>query len=139
MKKITNQQYEEALLRGREALSEVHAVEARFNARTKQLSVVYSDKSVISFDVRNNPILADHVKVDLSDPYVTPGGDGILFDKANLEFSLPSVMASMIPVELARKRMAMVMGSARSEKKSNAARENGAKGGRPRKELAAAA
>lgn len=135
---LTDQQYKEALERGRAALSEPYAVEARFNSKTKLLAVTYSNKTVFVLDVRHNEILAPYADKDLANPYVTPGGDGILFDKADLEFSLPSIIACGIPSSLARKRMAMVMGSARSEKKAIAARANGSKGGRPKKELAAA-
>jgi hypothetical protein len=139
MKKlISEQQYQEALSRGCDALAEPHATAAHFNDRTRVLSIDYSNGLSINFDVRASSILAKFADSDLSEPYVSPGGDGLLFEKAGLSFALPSVVASALPESLARMRVATALGQARSEKKAQASRANGAKGGRPRKVLDAA-
>jgi hypothetical protein len=135
---ISEKDYQEALAKGSAALAEPHATAARFNTRTRILSINYSNGLSIHFDVRASSILAGHADADLSDPYVTPGGDGLLFERAGLSFALPSVVASILPESLARMRVAAVQGRVRSDKKAEAARANGAKGGRPRKVSATA-
>jgi hypothetical protein len=49
----------------------------------------------IAADIRTLPILCDHVGEDLSDPVVTPGGDGLLFRSAAIEVGLPGILAAI--------------------------------------------
>ena len=130
---ISEAEYQAALARGKEALAIPYAVHAHFDAVHKMLSIGYTNGLSITFDVRQNSILASHADADLCDPYVTPGGDGLLFDRAGLSFALPSVVAAALPADLARRKVAAVLGTVRSNKKAESSRANGAKGGRPRK------
>jgi len=129
---LTAKQIEDALARGTHALAEPHATEASYNARTHVLAIRFTNGLLVSFDVRKSPFLARHAGVDLRDPYVTPGGDGLVFDHAELSVSLPGLLAELIPEDVARRKVAGAMGRTPSEKKAAAARANGAKGGRPR-------
>jgi len=135
---ISEKAYKKALACGRGELSKPHAVSASYSKKSHRLTILFSDGLSIGFDTRNTPFFSQHPNADLSDPYVTPGGDGIVFDHAELSASIPGLIAQAIPIEAARQAVASIMGAARSEKKAAAARTNGAKGGRPRKELAAA-
>ena len=130
---ISDKNYAQALEKGRAALAQPHATAARFNARRRVLSLEYSNGMVLSFDIRSSAILGAHADADLSDPYVTPGGDGIVFDKSGLSFGIPGLVAPLLPLSLARQKIASVIGQAKSPRKAAASKANGAKGGRPRK------
>lgn len=130
---ITRQDYEAALARGRGELAKPHAVEARFVVRGAELQVKFSNGLSLVVNARAIPALQGHPLSSLKNPHVTAGGDGLVFDEANLAFNLPSLLAPFLPLELARSRVAAESGRASSAKKAQAARENGSKGGRPRK------
>ena len=130
---ISQQEYEAALARGRAELAKPHAIEARFVVRGASLHVKFSNGLSLVVDAREVPALQGHPLSSLKNPYVTAGGDGLIFDEANLAFNLPSLLAPFLPLELARSRVAAESGKASSAKKAQAARANGSRGGRPRK------
>ena len=131
---IAEQDYQRALERGRSAmLREPYATHARFNSRTHLLSVEFSNGTVIGVDVRNAPVLRDFPQSAFSAPYVTPGGDGLLFGETKLSVSIPGLLGPLLPEDVARQKIAAVMGKVSSTKKASAAQANGAKGGRPKK------
>ena len=135
---ITKQDYDKALARGKAEMQKPHAIGARFVDRTWTLEVSFSNGSKFSFNAQETPQLKTYKLEDLENPRVTTGGDGLVFEQANLALNLPILLAPFFPLEIARSRVAAESGSATSEKKAQAARENGAKGGRPRKAVAAA-
>ena len=63
-----------------------------------------------------------------------PPGDGIEWDELDVQISVPGIMFHLLNV---RGWYAKWLGGAKSEAKAAAARENGKKGGRPRKKTAA--
>lgn len=136
---ITRQDYAAALARGRAELEKPHAVDARFIVSSSTLRVTFSNGLVFAVDARAVPGLQGHPLSALKNPRVTAGGDGLIFEEADLAFNLPSLLAPCVPLELARSRVAAESGSASSARKARAARENGAKGGRPRKTALVAA
>lgn len=131
---ISEQDYQKALASGRAAMMrEPYATHARFNPRTHLLSVEFSNGTIVGVDVRKAAVLRDFPQTAFSDPYVTPGGDGLLFEKAKLSVSIPGLLGPLLPEDVARQKIASVMGKASSAKKAAAAQANGAKGGRPKK------
>jgi len=135
---ISENMYDAALVKGREALTRPHAVSASYNKGRHELTIKFSNGLKVNVDARLSSFLSKHLDDDLSEPYVTPGGDGLIFDHANLSVGIPGLLAQFIPLDTARQVVASAIGSVSSEKKTAAARENGAKGGRPRKALVAA-
>jgi hypothetical protein len=135
---ISQQAYDAALKKGKRELAERHAVSARFNARGHKLTIVFSNGFECAVDVREAAVLRDYPDADLSDAYVTPGGDGLIFDKAGLQVGLPALIAPFLPPEIARAARAANNGKIISKEKASAARRNGALGGRPRREHATA-
>jgi hypothetical protein len=132
---ISEEEYQRALDKGCAAMLDPYAIGARFSARSHSLSIEYSNGMTVSLDVRKSPLLTAHPDADLSEPYVTPGGDGLIFDKADLSFGIPSLVAPFLPESLARQKISSIMGRVRSSKKAESSKANGARGGRPRKVL----
>lgn len=139
--RISRENYDQALARGRQALEEPHAVSARYVAHARALDLVYSNGLTLRIDPRLVPALQDVPRSALAHPYVTPGGDGLVFgeDDSAAAVSIPGLVARLIPVDIARRTVAAARGRVRSDSKADAARRNGAKGGRPAKTRTAVA
>lgn len=133
-KKISQDDYMQALTRGRQALVEPHAVSARYIANARVLELAYSNGLTLRIRPSEVPALKDVPRSALMQAYVTPGGDGLVFGESEIAaISIPGLVARLIPVDIARRVVAAARGSIRSPSKSEAARRNGAKGGRPAK------
>jgi len=132
--KISSTDYEQALTRGRQALAQPHAVSARYVAHARVLELTYSNGLSLRFDPKEIPALKHLPHSALAQACVTPGGDGLVFGEAEAAaVSIPGLVARLIPVDIARRTVAAARGSVRSANKAEAARRNGAKGGRPTK------
>ncbi len=133
-KKISQDDYMQALTRGRQALVEPHPVSARYIANARVLELAYSNGLTLRIRPSEVPALKDVPRSALMQAYVTPGGDGLVFGESEIAaISIPGLVARLIPVDIARRVVAAARGSIRSPSKSEAARRNGAKGGRPAK------
>jgi hypothetical protein len=94
---VSEEDYRSAIARGRQALASPHAVGAIYLPGNGKLVVIMSTGEELIGDVRSLPVIRDHSGEDLRDPVVTPGGDGILFEKAGLELGLPALLLAMRP------------------------------------------
>jgi len=138
-RKISRDNYTQALARGRQALAEPHAVSARYIASARVLELAYSNGLTLRIHPNEVSVLKDLPRSILAQAYVTPGGDGLVFGDSDMAaISIPGLVARLIPVDIARRAVAAARGSVRSASKSEAARRNGAKGGRPAKASLAA-
>jgi hypothetical protein len=134
VRKISPNDYAQALASGRQALREPHAVSARYMVGARVLELAYSNGLTLRFDPKEVPALKDLPRSALVQAYVTPGGDGLVFGDSEIAaVSIPGLVARMIPVDIARRVVAAARGSVRSASKAEAARRNGTKGGRPAK------
>lgn len=132
--RISREDYDQALARGRQALEEPHAVSARYLSHARVLELVYSNGLTLRIDPNGVSALKDIPRGALAQPYVTPGGDGLVFGEDGVAaVSIPGLVARLIPVDIARRTVAAARGRVRSAHKAEAARRNGAKGGRPAK------
>ncbi|MBU9205472.1 DUF2442 domain-containing protein [Burkholderia multivorans] len=131
-RKISQDDYAQALARGRQALAEPHVVSARYVASARMLEFTYSNGLTLRIDPKEVPALKDLPRSTLAQAYVTPGGDGLVFGESEVAaVSIPGLIARLIPVDIARRAVAAARGSVRTASKAEAARRNGAKGGRP--------
>lgn len=139
-RKISQDDYAQALARGRQALAEPHVISARYVAGARVLELAYSNGLMLRIDPKEVPALKHLPRSALVQAYVTPGGDGLVFgDSEVAAVSISGLVARLIPVDIARRAVAAARGSVRSTNKAEAARRNGAKGGRPAKARLAAA
>lgn len=133
-RKISQDDYMQAMTRGRQALAEPHAISARYIVNARVLELAYSNGLTLRIHPNEVPALKDVPRSALMQAYVTPGGDGLVFGESDIAaVSIPGMVARLIPVDIARRAVAAARGSVRSASKSEAARRNGAKGGRPAK------
>lgn len=73
-KKISPDDYTQALARGRQALTEPHAVSVRYITSVRVLELAYSNGLTLRIHPTEVPALKDLPRSALVQAYVTPGG-----------------------------------------------------------------
>lgn len=125
-----NRQNEHAIRAAREA----DRVEPRATAvtydRDQALVLVHLRSGfTFGFPPERVPGLEKATHKQLSNVRISPSGDGLHWDNADVDASLTGLMAEALNL---REWAPRIMGQIRSEAKAKAARKNGLKGGRPR-------
>ncbi|WGS46857.1 DUF2442 domain-containing protein [Burkholderia sp. JSH-S8] len=133
--KMSQHDYDRALAHGRQALERPHVIGARYLAADRLMELQYSSGWVLRFNPRETEWLRDIPEKVLALSYVTPGGDGLIFDEVEVSVSIPGLVAQLIPIDVARSVVASARGRVTSAAKAEAARLNGLKGGRPPKAM----
>jgi hypothetical protein len=119
--------------KGREVLAtEPRAAAACYDAATGEVTVILTNGCRFAFPARRVQGLETASDDDLAAVEVL--GLGLHWDAPDVDVSVPGLLAGLFGTRawLDRQRAARA-GSARSAAKTEAARANGAKGGRPRK------
>jgi Protein of unknown function (DUF2442) len=128
----------------KEAESQMHqriaagpcAASARFDHQSGRIIVTLTTKLELAFHPSLIQGLCKAKPEDLSDIEVSPSGLGLHFSRIDEDIYLPSLLEGALG---SRQWIASLMGkaggSAKSEAKSYASRDNGKKGGRPKKVL----
>jgi len=91
---------------------------------------------VFGFPAERTPGLAGASAEQLAAVRISPGGDGLHWDALDVHLSFGALVETAFNL---REWAPRYLGQMKSEAKARAARENGAKGGRPRKQIARAA
>lgn len=116
-----------------------HATAARYDRRLGRILVELSTGLAVAFSPRDAQDLEDATASELSTIEISPSGFGIHFPKIDADIYLPALLDGFLG---SRKWMASRLGAkggqARSTAKVAAARRNGRRGGRPKKDEAAA-
>ncbi len=124
-------QAEEHALKHRQA---GYAVAARFDRRTSRVVVKLNTGMQISFPARLAEGLAGASPDELATIEISPSGLGLHWPKLDADLYLPGLLAGQFG---SKRWMAAKLGAAggsvRSAAKAASSRENGHKGGRPRK------
>lgn len=112
----------------------IRAASLRYLPLIKSLLIVFADKTAVALPVYNYPELSALTVAQLKRVYLGVAGSALCLEEANLHVSIAGLVGASAPL----RRMAMTIaasrnGSRTSESKALAARENGLKGGRPRK------
>src|SRR3546814_5206140 len=113
------------------------AVSERYDRRTARIVVDLNTGVQIAFPPRLAEGLADASPADLAEIEISPAGFGLHWPKLDADVYVPALLQGVFG---SRRWMAAQLGAtggrARSRAKAAAARENGRKGGRPRKAFA---
>jgi hypothetical protein len=128
-------QIEEATKRAEyEDRVEPRAVKAWYDRESKLVMFELKNGCVFGFPQSLGWGLENARPEQLAEVEVQSGGEGLGWDELDAHISVPGLLFYLLNV---KEWYAKWMGSAKSEAKAAAARENGKKGGRPRKSTAA--
>jgi hypothetical protein len=115
-----------------------HAIAARYDRRVSRVVVTLSNGLELAFPPHMAEGLADAKPADLAVIEITPAGLGLHWPKLDADLYLPTLLQGVFG---SPRWMAGLLGKsgglARTAVKVAAARENGRKGGRPRKRATA--
>lgn len=132
MDDITDAEIEAALARGQQAeKNEPVAVSARYDSRRKHIIVELSNGCTFTFPAHKAQGLELASTQQLAAVEVLGAGYGLHWEDLDIDLSVPGLMAELFGT---KKYMAKLGGSSTSAAKAAAARTNGVKGGRPRKQ-----
>lgn len=113
------------------------AVAARYDRRTARIVVTLTSGLELAVPSHLLEGLADASPDDLAVIDITPTGMGLHWPKLDADFYLPALLQGVLgPASWMAKLFGQRGGSARTPAKASAARRNGRKGGRPRKQAA---
>ena len=132
---ITETNLQQAEQRLRERLErQPRAMEARYDRRVSRIVVRLDNGLELAFPPHLAEGLADAKAADLMAIEITPTGLGLHWPRLDADLYLPSLLAGVFgsPAWMAA-QLGRSGGQSRSASKAAAARENGRKGGRPRK------
>lgn len=114
----------------------LQATAARYDVRHKRVVVELANGSQFAFP----PALAqglEHARAaDLAEIEITPLGTGLHWPRLDADLSVEGLLAGLFGSRAWMRQHAARAGRTTSPAKAQAARANGAKGGRPRKEAA---
>ena len=136
---VTDEVLDRAIERGKPRKNiGVHATSVNYVSKLHALLVGFADLSAVALPVKNYPELAGLSAAELKGLEVGFGGSALCLDKRDLHISITGlVAASKSLMAMANTVVAASHGSRSSEAKAASSRENGRKGGRPRKHAAA--
>ncbi len=131
---VTEQDVQQAPKRMAALRENGFAISARYDRRTARIVVNLNTGVQIAFPTRLAEGLADASPDDLADIEVSPAGLGLHWPQLDADVYVPALLQGVFG---SKRWMAAQLGAAggkaRSGAKATAARENGRKGGRPRK------
>jgi hypothetical protein len=132
---ITETDLQQAEQRMRERMeTQPRAVKACYDRRVGRVVVTLSNGLELAFPPRLAEGLADAKAADLMAVDITPTGLGLHWPRLDADLYLPSLLAGVFgSATWMAAQLGRSGGLSRSEPKATAARENGRKGGRPRK------
>ena len=132
---ITDETFAQAEKRAQAKRQAGYAVTAHYDRRTSRIVVKLNTDVQISFPARVAEGLADASPDELAAIEITPSGLGLHWPRLDADLYVPGLLAGQFG---SKRWMAAQLGAAggraRSQAKAKSSRENGRKGGRPRKE-----
>jgi len=131
---VTDRDFEQAEKRMAALRDSGHAVSARYDRRTSRIVVGLNTGVEIAFASRLAEGLAGASSDDLADIEISPTGLGLHWPRLDADLYVPALFQGVFgSKQWMAAQLGAAGGKARTEAKASAARENGRKGGRPRK------
>jgi hypothetical protein len=119
--------------------TEPRAVAASYDPDAGRVRIDLTNGCALEFPAALAQGLKGAAAEDLAHVQVYPGGEGLRWERLDVDLSVPGLLAGVFGGEGWMRQMGKQMGqkggSARTQSKARAARENGKLGGRPRKNL----
>lgn len=117
--------------------TEPRAAAASYDRASGRVRIDLTNGCAFEFPVALAQGLEGAAAEDLAQVEVYPGGEGLRWQRLDVDLSVPGLLAGVFGGEAWMRQMGRQMGqkggSARTQSKARAARENGKRGGRPRK------
>ncbi|MFV0275907.1 MAG: DUF2442 domain-containing protein [Parahaliea sp.] len=137
MAQLTDAEFTNAKARGQGVLeTEPRARSARYNRKTGQVTVELVNGCSYIFPSHLVQDLSDATADELADVEVDGVGFNLHWPGLDVDLYVPALVAGVFGTrDWMRKALARQAGSSTSVAKAAAARENGRKGGRPRKQV----
>ena len=111
---------------------------AKYEASGDRVVVFLADGVIVSVPRDYLQGLQDATRAQLSNVEVVGGGTGLHWPQLDADHYVPGLLNQVFGTKRWMSELGQRGGSSRSAAKARAARENGAKGGRPRKTVASA-
>ena len=135
---VTDDVLRRAFERGQQRRPALHASAVQYLADSQSLRIGFSDLSAVILPVKNYPELAQLSHAQLDRLVLGFAGSALCLEEQDLHVSIAGLVSASAPLmEMAATVVASRNGRRSSANKATAARENGQKGGRPRKVVAA--
>lgn len=112
---------------------ESRATKARYVRSSRKLEITLRSGIVVSIPITLLPWFEGATERQLADIDISPLGRGLRWEALDLDLSVPALLARTLEPPAAMAELGRIGGSRTSRAKARAARENGRKGGRPRK------
>lgn len=126
-------QFRAGVKRGRERMeSEPHAVSAHYDAERDRVVVELDNGCAFVFPPEKAQGLRGAAAADLAEIVIMPTGYALRWPRLDADFTVSGLLAGIFGTGAWMSEMGRRGGSATSEAKAAAVRENGKKGGRPR-------
>jgi nucleoid DNA-binding protein len=128
-------QIERAVRRGEASLREQPRAKAvDFLDQERMLVLELQDGTVVRIPVDELQVLTRAAPEDIKDVEIAEGGLALHWDRLDVHFTVPGIVKGLRGTAAWMKAIGKKGGQAKSENKRQAARVNGRRGGRPRKE-----
>ena len=115
------------------AAEEPRALAARYDAATRRIVVDLTNSCTFIFPADRGQGLEGASDTELAQVEVLPGGEVLHWEKLDADLGVPQLIAGIFGSKLWMRELGRRGGSSTSKTKAAAVRENGKKGGRPRK------
>jgi Protein of unknown function (DUF2442) len=116
----------------RERAAGLHATGVHFDAAKRRVVLELTSGYIFGIPVARLPEIRDASDAELAEAEVLGAGTLLHWESLDADYSVPALILSVVGTRNIARQLGRAGGKSTSEAKADAARRNGAKGGRPR-------